>query len=79
MGNGNIDGNFIDELYEMCTDGLVIAFPKTKSDEINLYILKDICTQDDLENGIVDVSKLSCDNKLKYDLSDNMWKLQKSF
>lgn len=50
----------------MCFDGLLIDFDDIKSNEINLYVLNNINTVDDLENGLIASRRNDCNKKLKY-------------
>ena len=75
MGKENMDSDIINELFKMCMEGLLIDFYNAKQDEINLYILNNINTLDDLENAITISRKRGGNKKLKYDSQINMWKL----
>ena len=35
-----MDGNIVNELFEMCTDGLLIDLQEVQTDEIGIYILQ---------------------------------------
>lgn len=37
-GKENMDGNIVNELFEMCTDGLLIDLQEVQTDEIGIYI-----------------------------------------
>ena len=74
-GKENMDGTIINELFEICTEGLLIDLQETKTHEIGLYILNNISTLDDLKNAVTASRKRKCDKKLKYDLKYNIWKL----
>ena len=47
----------------MCFDGLLIDFDDIKSNEINLYVLNNINTVDDLENGLIASRRNDCNKK----------------
>jgi|BioPla2DNA2_1021312.scaffolds.fasta_scaffold14717_4 hypothetical protein len=74
----NIDNTLFDKLYEMCFDGLLIDFDDIKSNEINLYVLNNINTVDDLENGLIASRRNDCNKKLKYFTKEKIWRISDS-
>ncbi|NLL67662.1 MAG: hypothetical protein GX236_08195 [Clostridiaceae bacterium] len=69
----NLSENLIDEIYNMCKEGLIIDFIDVEAGIINFYFPKNINTIDDLENALINMRKDKCSQNIQYSLKNMVW------